>query len=292
MTGIFCFSKKIDDQYRRELLYDGHILVFKSIKGVHQLQQYASTLSQKMLETKTPQTAHHHMQASDYISKVDKLQRFYSHDPKANELFKAMFADLGIDLKNTYWCRTTLRVQPELEDYIDRCTSNLCAHRDTWYSNIYQQNNWWMPIYPLEPGRTLVIYPNYWKKPIKNTSHGFNLYEFRAARERLTNEGASFSVIQNSYPLAAPDEPIDTSSCLRIIVEPGDIMNFSPVHLHQGIKNTTDEARFSTEVRTVNIDDIRFNRQAQNIDGESTGIDYENFYGLLDNKNLIEMIGN
>ena len=66
-----------------------------------------------------------------------------------------------------------------------------------------------------------------------------------------------------------PEEPVDTATELRPVIEPGDLLCFSGAHLHASVPNTTGLARFSVEVRTVDGGDFADDRGAPNVDGEA-----------------------
>lgn len=54
----------------------------------------------------------------------------------------------------------------------------LPIHRDTWGSGVQQQLNWWLPIYPVQEGRTLQLFPAHFAVPVENTSATWNVKEF------------------------------------------------------------------------------------------------------------------
>ena len=51
---------------------------------------------------------------------------------------------------------------------------------DDFYNNELLQINWWAPIAPLSEGRTMKIYPSYFRKPVPNTSESWDYDELRA----------------------------------------------------------------------------------------------------------------
>ena len=70
----------------------------------------------------------------------------------------------------------------------------LPIHRDTWGSGVQQQLNWWLPIYPVQEGRTLQLFPAHFAVPVENTSATWNVKEFvkwrDAAAARQISEAA------------------------------------------------------------------------------------------------------
>ena len=69
-------------------------------------------------------------------------------------------------------------------------------HRDTWGVNIYSQLNWWSPLFDLEANRTFQFSPDYWQKPIKNTTVEWSLKKYLEAKKQAPTG------VQISYPSA------------------------------------------------------------------------------------------
>ena len=45
-------------------------------------------------------------------------------------------------------------------------------HRDTWFSAPQQQLNWWLPVYEIESENSMAFHPQYFDRPIRNSSRG------------------------------------------------------------------------------------------------------------------------
>ena len=114
-----------------------------------------------------------------------------------------------------------------------------------------QQTNWWLTLRPLTDERTIAFYPEYWSKPIANTSAEWDLAEIR---ERRRARRAGSTTCRSCPSRASRRRP---SSELRMVIEPGDLLCFSGAHLHASVPNVSDRARVcSVELRTVNRDDL------------------------------------
>ena len=249
-------SDALGDGQRRESVYDGNLLVFEKVPPMVEFCNYADALIREAFETEDPVRAQFELGRDEYLSKVEALQKRFRKDDTAKELFLAALGHVGVDLQRTSWDWLYLRVSPHGDEHAGRRTAKLGFHRDTWASNVYAQTNWWAPIYPITVGRTIAFYPAYWKKPLKNTSREWDLEEIRAGR--------------SSAPVVPePTETVNTTSELRSVIEPGDLLCFSGAHLHASVPNTTGVARFSVEVRTVDTGDAADGRGAPNLDGEA-----------------------
>ena len=191
---------------------------------------------------------------------------------------------MGVDPARTYWDSPYLRVLPPADPEAERQIGHIGLHRDTWSSNIPQQTNWWMTVHPLAAERTIAFFPAYWSRAIANTSADWDLDEIRA-RRRAGESDEEVPIVPE------PTEPVDTSSELRIVIEPGDLLCFSGAHLHGSVPNTSDHARISVELRTVNRDDIDARRGAPAIDGRAPRVPLHWFQSMSDGSPLSKQAG-
>ena len=254
-------SCPLDDALRRELIYEGGILIFKSVEPMIRLRELTDGLIREALGTPAPVRAQFELDPEDYEEKVGGLQKRYSKDESIKRVFREALEYVGVSIDKTCWDLLRLRAFPHGEELSENGLGRLGVHRDTWGSNVYAQTNWWAPIYPLTAGRTIAFYPAYWSRPISNTSAGWSLEKVRAARQ--TGD--------SSIPLV-PElaEPVDIATELRVVIEPGDLLCFSGAHLHVGVPNSTGVARFSIETRTVDEEDATTGTGAKNVDGAAS----------------------
>jgi hypothetical protein len=228
------------------LVFRGDLLVFKQVPPLLE--------GARALDAQVPR-------ALDEAA-IDELQRRVRTDPQAKELFRAALEHVGVDPARSYWDSIHLRVVLPIGPGAERQIGRIGFHRDTWGSNVPQQTNWWTPIRPLSAERTIAFYPGYWSRPIANTSADWDLDEIRALR-RSGKRSEDIAIVPE------PSEPVDTSSELRIVIEPGDLLCFSGAHLHASVPNVSERTRVSVELRTVNLDDITQGRGAPDLDGRA-----------------------
>ena len=215
---------------------------------------------------------------------IDGLQREVRTDPRLKGLFRAALEHVGVDPARSYWDSIFLRVVPPIEPGAERQIGRIGFHRDTWSSNVLQQTNWWATIRPLSTDRTIAFYPDYWSRPIANTSADWDLDEIRA-RRRSGERDEDIPIVPE------PSEPVDTSSELRIVIEPGDLLCFSGAHLHASVPNVSEGTRVSVELRTVSLDDFVRDRGAPNLDGRAPSVPLEWFRSLADGAPLSAVAG-
>lgn len=275
--AIWTVSSGLADERRRELVYGGDLLVFKGVEPMRRLCSVTHRILRESFGAPEPPRAQFELERDDYLDRVEAIQRVYREHPEARKLFLAVLEEVGVDPGHTFWDWLYLRVLPHGEEYTGRRTSGLGFHRDTWASNVYAQTNWWAPIYPITSRSTIAFYPEYWHRPLKNTSVGWDLEEVRAGKKAAL--------------VPEPAEPVSTVCELRPVIEPGDILCFSGAHLHASVPNTSGLTRFSIEVRTVDARDMLEGRGAPNVDGQAPRSALGWFRSVADGTPLPEVLG-
>ena len=247
-------SKIGDLKKFKEEIYSGRIFSFKknsiSLNLVAEIKNLISTSYEGHLDN------FHHFEKHEDLSV--KLINELKNQKTLKDLFKSFLTDIGFNQGKTYWDKFVVRIAPASEKFKPRENSRIGIHRDTWGTNIHQQINWWAPINDLDVKNTLIFYPDYFSKKVRNSTASWDLNAYLEKRK------------QNdfSYP-SAPEllESLATDiKTLPVTIEPGEILCFSGSHLHSSTKEKSLKTRFSYEIRTVCMDDIESNIQAPNID--------------------------
>ena len=145
----------------------------------------------------------------------------------------------------------------------------ISPHRDTWGSNVLAQINLWGPVFPVEPGATMVIWPMLFGRPVPNTSADWDLERLRESPGR--------------YPLLPECRaPLDGTPQVPVLIEPGDLLCFSGAHLHASRANRTGRTRLSIDTRVVDRGDVRAGRGPANVDGHAPRVGWEWFRSVAD----------
>jgi hypothetical protein len=267
VTTFHVLSEALQDDRRSELLFRGDVLVFKDLSALADL----CSLADSLLPTKPGELA----------AGVEEVQRRFRAEPRTEQCLRTALEQVGLGTAANFWDRFHLRVQlPSGPGQPGPGT--LGAHRDTWASNVYQQVNWWTPLRPVTAERTIALYPAYWEAPLANTSASWDLDEIRTRRKAGDPD----------VPIVPePSEPVDITSEVRIVIEPGDLLCFSGAHLHASVPNSTTEPRLSVEVRTVNVDDVERGRRAPNVDGSAPRVPIGWFRRMSDGTSLAAVVG-
>ena len=281
MTAFTLVSGALPEAERTARIYAGEILVFRRVPAVREL---IAILAEHVTARfgDDPTRVHTRWTADAVHGAAGAVRKAVQEDGRVGTRLNAAFEAVGVDLSVTYGDEVKQRVQPPERKAEGRLLSPLGAHRDTWGSNIMAQTNWWAPVWPVTPARTLAIFPAHFRRPVPNTSAAWDFAEL--LRRIKAGEGT------DGYPLLPlATEPPSWEDAVPITIEPGDLMAFSGAQLHASVPNTTDETRFSFEVRTVSGPDVAAGRGAPNVDGAAPRTNYQWFKRLTDRARLGEM---
>jgi hypothetical protein len=265
MTAIQTLSRPPEPDWLRDRVYAGDLLIVRGIAVVERLVAFFDRELRAAFETDSPAEAQFAMDPGAWQDLAARLRSHYRQDPRAGALMRELLTRFGLEAGCTAVDVLNLRSQPHDDSPGPDPRHTLGAHRDTWASNVYQQINWWLPIYPITPGRTITFFPAFWERPIANDSAGWDLEAIRA-EVRSAREAGRVPDIRNTPD---PTEALDPAGSMPVVVEPGDVLIFSGAHLHASVPNASGATRFSLELRSVDIRDAVRGRAAPNIDGQA-----------------------
>lgn len=265
------------------MLFDGAVLVVSGVTAVEPFVEHARGLLAEAFAPAAVENAQVRLGDDDFLARVDPLRAAFRRDARARELAWSVLAAFGLDAATTYTDRLHLRVLPAGASPQRAVDPALGAHRDTWSSNVYAQVNWWLPLHHVTETRALAFYPRNWATAVPNSSAAWDLELLRQER----GAGAPTTV-----PLVpAPTSPPDPADALVVVIQPGDLLLFSGAHLHATVPNTSGAPRYSVELRTVELDDVRTGRGAPNIDGDAPYVPLEWFRNVEDGSSLTDAAG-
>jgi len=275
----------LNEQPRNQQVFNGQLLVFRQVPAMLELIAYTDQLLRQHLNDRDPISAQRVLTPQQYLQLMGEAQYHFRTSDAPKRLFFAALKQVGVDANLTYWDHFPLRVVPCDSSHDGGLRAGINHHRDTWGSNIQAQVNWWAPVYPITADRTITFYPDYWHRPIANTTATWSFRDYLNKRRHTPKERAV------DYPSAPqPSEVVNESGAVQIVIEPGDLLCFSSAHMHASTPNTSDATRFSIEMRTINIDDILANRGAPNIDNAGTPAMYDWFRRISDGAPLSQIL--
>ena len=216
---------------------------------------------------------------SELIAK--NLIGFLKNQDQFLNIFREFLKEINFDTSECYQDKFVVRIAPAELKKATYEASRIGIHRDTWGTNIFQQINWWAPINSLDKSNTLIFYPEYFNKPIKNTTSSWDLDIYLKKRKL-----GEFDY--PSAPQLLEDLQVNTK-VIKIDLKPGEVLCFSGSHLHSSSKENSNISRFSYEIRTVSQSDIKNNLKAPNVDCELNR-QYPNIFKHIDNNKKLEII--
>jgi len=254
-------KQSLSDRERAVRLFDGELLIFQQRPAMLELIDVANQMLLEALDGLAPPTAQRTLTPEQFLQRTGRAQARFRKNRAVRTLFFEALRQCGVDTRRTCYDHFPMRIVPFDNSHDGALTAAIGHHRDSWGSNIHSQQNWWSPLYPLEPQRSITFYPDYWRRPLANTTDSWTFEKFLASRARSEVERAA------DYPSAPwPTEAVDESNAIQILLEPGDILSFASAHLHASAINTTNFTRFSVEMRTIGLTDIETGHTAPNVD--------------------------
>jgi len=277
MNAIF-FDPDMDDATRRQALYDGQLIVYSPRPTSLALSDFAREMSEQAFGSQEPRQAQHTMPVEEYAATLANLKPKFIHHPKVKTLMQAMLRDFGCDPEETYFDVPRLRTATAGGYLTSGIAYAFHPHRDTWYSAPFNQINWWMPVYDIEPNNAMAFHLRYWDRPLRNGSRDYNYAEWN----RVSRVSAAQHIKTDTRPQPKPEEPVEMDPQVRLICRAGGVILFSGAHLHSTVPNTSDHTRFSIDFRTVNLEDVRDRRGARNVDSACTGTTMGDYLRITD----------
>ena len=237
-------------------LFAGALVVFDGLPEVDRLVRRTHDILEGVFTSAHPAVAERELSAEEFRRRALRARRLVDHDDAIGVHWEATLAAIGYRPETTWTDRIRLRVVPSRTDIDHARLQTLPPHRDTWGSGIQAQVNWWLPLHPLAPTRTMMIWPDLLRRPVANGSAAWSFDEFRQDR-------------QGGYPLLPTARGRPDGPGVPVAVEPGQLLAFSAAHLHAGASDASGRTRFSIDSRSVWEPDRRAGRGAPNVDCEA-----------------------
>lgn len=275
-------TRSISPEQLRERVYRGEILHFPQQPAIIEFCRANQQLCETMLNTAKPTQSHQDIERSHWLKLIHQFQQTAKANPFCQTAFSKLIISLGLNLTDTFCDRFIFRVVPPQSDHANGSQAHVDTHRDTWGAGIYQQFNWWGPLYPYSLNSGIEFYLDYFDQPIANNTADWSYEKYRKVRQQQSEE------LRPKYKSVPSLSEKPQGRIFRPQIEPGDILCFSAAHLHGSSTNLRDQCRFSFETRTVNLDDIHSDLKAPNVDNASDGRLVKLFKNMHDNSVLTE----
>lgn len=255
------------DFERRRQLYEGAIQFAEATTASQAFVDHAWDLIREAFDPIAAETAQDELPVEKFVAIVAELKPRFTHSAQAKKLLADLIASYGCDPSETYFDLPKLRIVTHSNYLTAGVGYAYKEHRDVWYSCPPSQNNWWIPMSQITPESALAFYPKYWEKPARNSSGGFDAFDWNAHGRA----SAATHVKSDNRNHPTLNQAVDLGEDVRVIGGPASVLIFSAGQLHATVPNTSGRTRFSIDFRTAHIDDLRNRAGAKLVDSSSTG---------------------
>lgn len=236
-----------------DLLFAGRLLVFEEIEPVARLVERVRKLLQAAFDTREPREAEGSLSAQAFCTRALEARGLVNEDSLVRAHWREALNEAGYPAHDIWCDRIRLRIVPSRKGIANRRIGVIPAHKDTWGSGIMAQINWWLPLYPMSAGQSMLLWPSAFDRPIANDSATWDFDCFRADET-------------DTYPLLPTAAKQPRSGGVPVVLQPGQLLAFSAAHLHGSVSDTSGLTRFSLDSRTVwEVDRVK-GRGAANVD--------------------------
>jgi hypothetical protein len=272
----FYVNRRIAESDRKERLFGGDFFLYTDVPEAHAISGWARELIQQAFGDLDPERAQHKLSVEEFVERVGPMKSRFTNDPRTKALCQALVKAMGSDPEDTYFDLPRLRAVPS-DNYLSAGVSYAYkAHRDTWYAHPPCLVNYWVPVYDVVGENVMSMFVRYWNRPVQNA--GFD-YDKWVAESRFA---ASSNIQEENRPHPVPTEAIDTEGEVRIAQNAGGIMMFSTCQLHATAPNVSGVTRYSYDLRTLSLRDLREGRGPKNLDAVAAGSTVTDFLRVSD----------
>lgn len=255
--------------FLKKNIFLGKIIIFKNNKIIEKLISKAEEIVNN--NCNLDDLLHDKIQYEEKNLLILKIQNEIKNSFEIQNLFKSFLFSLKFNLQDTYGDKICLRYISSDKNLIYGNLKHTNAHRDTWASNLFEQINWWFPMHNIKDSNTLYIAPNYFNKPIANSSKDWNFKYFILNKKK--------------YPSTpTTNKKLSEKEKLIIKINRGDILCFSGTHLHGS--NRGKDYRLSFETRTICKNDKYNYLLPKNVDSMGSIKKNNWFRNFMDKKKL------
>ena len=250
------FKSRDLEIFIKKNIFSGKIIVFKNLVLVKEIIEYVNFFFKRYSNNMKLINFMNIENHIDYTKINNKFIKFQNEIKKSQQIkikFKHIISYLNFNECETFSDQICLRFNPGKEKKQIGNLNFINAHRDTWASNLFEQINWWFPLFDIEDENSLLFYPNYFNKSIKNNS---NIWTF----EKYKNNKKKYI----STPIIT--EEINELEKFVVKIDKGDILCFSGHHLHGS--NLGELNRMNLESRTISLGDKKNYIIPKNLDGK------------------------
>jgi len=272
-------NRRMQDDERRSRIFEGALFLYPAPRESLRITEWIRTLAAQAFDGVSDlRRAHEELAVADFVARVSRLKSRFTNHATTKQLCQELIRGVGSDPSATYFDLPRLRVAPPGNYLTTGVSYAYKPHRDTWYAHPRQLINYWVPVYDSEATTVMSMYVNFFNRPVQNASVGWDYDEW----VKNSRFAAASNVGVESRPHPVPVEDLRDAADLRIVQNAGDLMLFSTCQLHATAPNDSGLIRFSYDLRTINIEDLRCDRGPRNVDAGATGSTLRDFLRVSD----------
>lgn len=283
---IVWVDRECSDDERRQALFRGELFLYSPTRASTELVEFTREYLSEAFGGRNPRTAQFELPVEEYAAILAEAKPRYIHHERHKSLLRELLQELGCDPAKTYFDVPRLRTSTSNDYLTTGIAYAFHPHRDTWYSAPMCQINWWMPVFELSPENPMAFHPQYWDRPVPNSSQ---IYDYQEWNKR-SRFAAATQIGKDDRPQPRPVEPVDVAHDVRLLPKPGGIIVFSAAQLHSSVPNTSSETRISIDFRTVHVEDVEALSGAPNVDSNCTGSTMADYLRVEDLSRLPERL--
>ena len=274
----------------RQQLYAGNLVILTRLQALKNFVEYTREELTELFRPHDPEHVHEHIDPPEMAKILGAWKPHFIHSERSRKLVRAIIAEAGFPAEGTHYDLPKPRTSFPAGHLTTGVAFAFPWHRDVWYSAPAQQINWWLPVFPVRDTNAMSFDLASFDQAVPNSSGTFDYYRNNASR-RTTATQVTREV--QARPGALNHK---ASQELVILPAPGEVLLFSGAQLHASIPNTSGQARFSVDFRTVDVGDLMAARGAPLVDVDCTGTAIRDFINVADESNfdeqtIIELFG-
>jgi hypothetical protein len=266
----------------RQQLYAGNLMILTRLQALRDFVEYTREELTELFRPNDPEHVHEHIDPPEMAKILGAWKPGFIHSERSRKLVRAIIAEAGFPADGTHYDLPKPRTSFPSGHLTTGVAFAFPWHRDVWYSAPAQQINWWLPVFPVRDDNAMSFDLASFDRAVPNSSDTFDYYRNNAARRttaaQVTREIQARPGALNHHP----------GQELIILPAPGEVLLFSGAQLHASIPNTSGQARFSVDFRTVDVGDLIAGRGAPLVDVQCTGTAIRDFINVADERSFDE----
>jgi len=251
-------------------IYDGELFHLEPTAASLALVDDVRGLLEHELGPGDPRDAQARMPEAPFFDAIGRIRRTLFVDPAFHRRVVDVIEATGFDPLDVAFDPVRLRVVSSDGHHNPRAAPIYYAHRDTWFSLSQAVIAWWIALHDIPEQETFVIYPEWFQRPIGNSSEGFD-YDVWKADTRDLKIGWQDRDAGRVVHYCGTTGPFEPGVAVRLAARRGDNVVFSGAHLHQTLGHSAGHTRYSLDFRMVRLSDHEAGKGPPNVDNRSRG---------------------